>query len=67
MTLLFIFIFYYCFSILQAILCTHLKIDNAQLRFSLLISLRISGDAIPKQKEKKKKTNISPLCEQACS
>lgn len=54
MTLLFIFIFHKCFSSLQAIFCAHLKMDNAQLPFSLLISLRISGDNIPKQEEKKK-------------
>lgn len=54
MTLLFIFIFRKCFSSLQAIFCAHLKMDNAQLPFSLLISLRISGDNIPKQEGKKK-------------
>lgn len=29
--------------------------DNAQLPFSLFITLRISGDTIPKQEKKKRK------------
>lgn len=46
---------YYHFSSLQTIFYIHLKTDNAQLPFSLLISLRISRDTIPEQKEKNRR------------
>lgn len=58
----FYFHFYYHFSSLQTILYTHLKTDNAQFPFSLLIE-NFKRHYSRAKGRKYKKPNISPLCE----